>query len=358
MTTTSFLSRLITSHLPSAGTTSELADGLTAVAASLDAPSAATRPFLTVLLRTQGHRLEPFRDAMLSLAAQTDRDFNVVVIGHDVNADRVGVIQAIVDDYAELLPDPAQFVLVNGGTRARPLNAGFNLATGEYVAVFDDDDLIFANWVEEFHAAAGQNPGQLLRAQTATQQITAEVWHSGEDGFRTLSWPLAEYAPKFDQLDHLAANRSPFMSIAFPRRLFTDLGVQADEMLDVCEDWDLILQGSFLLGVADVPALTAIYHRWKTGASSYTRHSETTWRASERRVLDKLDSSVLLLAPGQIDRIRSLLGDEGYRAEYEQMVASSSWRLTAYLRNARRSTAQTVARYRVRLARAVKRGAR
>lgn len=337
---------------------SPLATALAAAEASLADDRPKEGPFLTVLLRTQGVRIEPLRDALLCLAAQTDRDFEVVVVGHDIAPDQTALVKSIVDGYADLLPSHPQFLQVNGGTRARPLNTGFDRARGDYIAVFDDDDLVFANWVEEFHQTAQEFPGQLLRAQTATQQITAEVWHSGEHGYRTLSWPLAEYAPKFDQLDHLAANRSPFMSIAFPRRLFTDLGVQADEMLDVCEDWDLILQGSFLLGVADVPALTAIYHRWKTGASSYTRHSETTWRASERRVLDKLDSSVLLLAPGQIHRIRSMLGDEGYRAEYEQVVSSSSWRLTAYLRDARRTTAQTVARYRVRLSKTLKRRSR
>jgi len=182
-----------------------------------------------------------------------------------------------------------------------------------------------------------------------TQQISAEVWPSGQQGFRTLSWPLAEYAPHFDQLDHLSANRSPFMSIAFPRNLFTELGVEADEMLDVCEDWDLILQGAFLVGVADVPALTAIYHRWQTGASSYTRHSAATWRASERRVLDKLDASALVLAPGQIHRLRAMLGDEGYREAYESLTSSSSWKLTAHLRDARRSVARNVARARKRL---------
>lgn len=308
-------------------------------------------PFLTVLLRTQGHRLEPLRDAMLSLAAQTDRDFNVVVIGHDVELDTVGVVRSIVDGYAALLPSPAEFVLVDGGTRARPLNAGFARVAGEYICVFDDDDLVFANWVEEFHAIARTHPGQLLRSQTATQQITAEIWPSGQQGFRTLSWPLAEYAPHFDQLDHLSANRSPFMSVAFPRTLFTDFGLRADELLEVCEDWDLILQGSFLLGVADVPALTAIYHRWQTGASSYTRHSQSTWRESERRVLDKLDAAAVILAPGQIDRIRALLADQGYRAEYERMTSSKSWRATSYLRDARRRVAHIAAVGRSRLSR-------
>lgn len=339
MTPSSSFSRLLTEHGPTPGTDSELATRLAALRAVLVEPSASRSPFLTVLLRTQGQRLEPLRDALLSLAAQTDRDFNVVVIGHDVAPSEASLVRTVIEDYAAILPSPAEFVLVEGGTRSRPLNTGFALATGSYICVVDDDDLVFANWVEEFHKTAAGSPSQLLRAQTATQQITTEVWHSGEQGFRTLSWPLAEYAPNFNQLDHLSANRSPFMSVAFPRELFADFGVQADEQLDVCEDWDLILRGSFLLGVVDVPALTAIYHRWQSGASSYTRHSESTWRKSERRVLEKLDASALILSPGQIDRIRSLLADQGYRSEYERMNASKSWKATAGLRDIRRSIA-------------------
>lgn len=350
----STFAQLLAEHQPPPAASSELAAQLEAMHRTLQVVESAA-PFLTVLLRTQGQRLEPLRDAMLSLAAQTDRDFNVVVIGHDLEPDTVDVVRAIVAGYESLLPSPAEFVLVDGGTRSRPLNVGFDRSTGEYVCVFDDDDLVFANWVEEFHAIARTHPGQLLRAQTATQQITAETWPTGEKGFRTLSWPLAEYAPYFDQLDHLSANRSPFMSVAFPRTLFTDFAFQADELLDVCEDWDLILRGSFLLGVADVPALTAIYHRWQAGASSYTRHSEATWRESERRVLAKLDTSALILAPGQIARIRSLLADQGYRAEFERMTASKSWKATAYLRTARQRIAHIAAVGRSRVSRMTRR---
>ena len=42
----------------------------------------AKRPFLSVVMRTQGKRLESFKDALLCLASQTDQDFEVVVVEH------------------------------------------------------------------------------------------------------------------------------------------------------------------------------------------------------------------------------------------------------------------------------------
>ena len=49
-----------------------LASRLTAVREYLDDEDDTLRPFLTVLLRTQGRRLEPLKDALLCLSAQTD----------------------------------------------------------------------------------------------------------------------------------------------------------------------------------------------------------------------------------------------------------------------------------------------
>ena len=75
-------------------------------------------------------------------------------------------------------------------------------------------------------------------------------------GFRTSSWPKAEYPDHFDLLQHLLVNYSPFMSWAFPRSLFFTYGLRFDEQLTVCEDWDVILRGSLICGVDDVPHLT------------------------------------------------------------------------------------------------------
>jgi hypothetical protein len=149
--------------------------------------------------------------------------------------------------------------------------------------------------------------GRMLRGIVANQKVTPEVWPHGEAGFRTFSWPAAEYPQTFQPLRHLVVNYSPFMSWAFPRSLFHVLGVRFDEELTVCEDWDVILRGSLLCGVDEVHALTAIYRRWEGGVSSYTLHSTESWRASEQRVIDRINGSVISLPPGSMQEIRSML---------------------------------------------------
>lgn len=291
-------------------------------------------PFLSVLLRTRGMRLEPLEDALLCLAAQTDQDFEVILVDHDSDVHGAAGVRHIVDSQPEWFREKISVIEVKGGTRSRPLNEAVKHARGHYVAVYDDDDLLFGDWVEKFHVHADEAGGRLLRSHVATQKVATELWNRELDGFRTLSWPNAEYARNFDQVDHLLINHSPFMSIAFPRTAFSKLGFAFDEELAVCEDWDLILRTSLVLGVMDVQALTAIYRRWQNASSSYTEHSREQWLESEAKVIDRLDRSAIVLPPGSVKQIRGMLQtyNPGLEQELELLKSSRSWKVTRPLR--------------------------
>lgn len=306
-TSTTSLGRLIDFIAGPDDVDEELAARLSSVRDLLVEPDDMPRPFLTVLLRTQGKREESLKDALLCLSAQTDRDFEVIVLEHDAFPENAADVRRVLDRQPPELAARLTLVEVTGGTRSRPLNEGIRMARGHYVAVFDDDDLVFANWVEEFHKASLRGDGRLLRANVATQNVQPELWPQDQDGFRTFTWPAAEYERYFDQLQHMLVNHSPFMSWAFPRSLFYTFGVRFDEELTVCEDWDVILRGSLLCGVDDIDVLTSIYRRWVGGESSYTKHSEASWRESEQRVIDRLNNAVIMLPPGSVQGIRDLV---------------------------------------------------
>lgn len=296
-----------------------------------------SRPFLSVLLRTQGNRIETFKDAILCLAAQTDEDFEVIVLVHNADDDGTEGVKVAVAQQPASFVERIRIIEVSGGTRGTPLNEGLRLANGSYIAVYDDDDLIFANWVEEFHLMAADAGGRALRALTAVQGLSPGTWPNGQSGFHTSSWPAADYAKKFDLLEHFRVNHSPFMSLAFPSVVFSRLGVTFDERLDVCEDWDIILRAALFCGVEDVPALTSIYRRWEAGNSSYTDHSTSSWIASETRVVSKMNSRPIVLPPGAVEQIRLLLED---REDYRRLVESRAWRLARPLRGAVRVAAK------------------
>jgi glycosyltransferase involved in cell wall biosynthesis len=299
---------------------------LNAVIDLLEKPEDKSRPFLTVLLRTQGKRLEPLKDALLCLVGQTDQDFEVVVLAHNAEPAAASEIRAAVDGQPPEFLKKVRLIEVVGGTRAKPLNVGVQAAEGRYLSIYDDDDLLFANWVEEFHRASEAAGGRALRALVANQSVVPEQWPNGAPGFRTSSWPKVEFPVNFDQVRHLLVNGSPFMSWAFPRRLFTMYGFRFDEELLVCEDWDVILRGSLLCGVEEIGALTSIYRRWQGGESSYTSHSSEAWQHSEQRVIDRTDASILLMPVGSMANLRRLaLLDDAWK-RYSFLFAGNQLR--------------------------------
>lgn len=285
----------------------ELARRLQSVRDYIQAPDEVVRPFLTVLLRTQGRRIEPLKDALLCLQGQTCQDFEIVVLLHDAMPENAMDVREVLERQTPALRVRTRLIEVQGGTRARPLNVGVESANGHYLVVYDDDDLVFAHWVQTFQQEAAENDGRLIRSVVAVQSVEREHWPSDQDGFRALTWPSPEYPERFEQLPHLVVNYSPFMSWAFPRELFFLYGLRFDEALVVCEDWDVILRGSLLCGVDDVAELTAIYRRWTNADSSYSAHSLQEWAESEERVIERIDRSIIMLPPGSMRAIRTAI---------------------------------------------------
>jgi len=277
----------------------ELTARIAAVTDYLSAASdESSAPFLSVIVRTQGLRIEPFKDVLLCLQAQSTSDFEVIVVVHNADPEHASLVREAVSAFPASFRERVRVIDVEGGSRSRPLNVGLEHANGRYLSFYDDDDIVFAHWVESFVTGAKQSPGVLLRAVVANQPVEPEVWARGVSGLRSAAWPRPEWDDSFDLVGHLVVNKSPFMSWAFPRTLFSTLGVRFDEELVAAEDWDVILQGALMLGVADVPELTSIYRRWTNAESSYTAHSGDDWRQSEQRVIDRINAMVLTLPPG------------------------------------------------------------
>lgn len=276
-------------------------------------PQASTKKqdfFLSVIMRTQGQRPEALADAVLCLQAQTDQNFELIIVAHNANKAGVNTVQRFIAELEPQFQSRVRFSAVSGGARCVPLNEGARLARGSHLSVFDDDDLLFGQWVEEFHRAADTHPGKLLRAQVFDQDVSPEDWAGGRQGMRTLSWPRKVYPETFSMVDHILVNQTPFMSVAFPMELFTQLGQKFNEDLVVVEDWDMIIRGAQLLGVVDIPAVTSIYRQWQRANNSQTAHSHDDWKASEALVTAGLDADVLVLPPGSASRIQDLLTKE------------------------------------------------
>lgn len=255
----------------------------------------AEAPFLSVVLRTQGKRPDSLLDVLCCLGAQTDLDFEVVLVVHD--SSRARDVRELVDLFEGNLAHRVRVVPCDGGTRSRPANVGLRAATGEYVVFLDDDDFITANWVENIREGARTAPGKVIRWWAAEQHRT---WYD-EDSLaaHAATGPLTpQYAKKFDMTRHIRQNETPFHCFSFPRAL-VELGFEFDEALTVCEDWEFLVRAASFCGVHDTEQMTSVYNKWSDRASSHAVASDE-WLVMRSVVHVALDERPLLLPPGSV----------------------------------------------------------
>jgi hypothetical protein len=260
-------------------------------------------PLFTVLTRTQGTRMETLSEVFLCLSAQTTLDFEHLVIAHNPAPAATAEISTLIARQSPGLQQRIRFETVVGGTRTTPLNAGFGMARGRYVIILDDDDIVFANWLEAFRDAAARRPGSLLRAVALRQEFTWATVH-GKRAARAIGPMHRDYASTFDYLDHLVVSQTPPVSIAFPRYLFAQNGLTFDESLTTTEDWDYIMRCAARVGVCSTEEITSIYRWWVAAENSRTVHSQKEWQDNHVRIQDKIDQSVNLMEPGMTLRFR------------------------------------------------------
>ena len=250
--------------------------------------------FLSILTRTQGRRPQELREVLLCLSAQTDMDFEILLIGHKVDEEQEKLIQSIIDEQTEAIRKRVRFLKIDYGNRTAPLNFGFAHARGEYTAILDDDDVVFDEWVEEFHTASRKHPGTLLHAYAAHQQWMKLKRGCFQGSVRACSSLNPMYCEPFSWPRQMHCNNCPPVGLAFPTAVFQQLGIIFDETLTTTEDWDYLQRVAILSGVTDIKTVTCIYRWWVNTESSQTVHSKTEWSYNCELIHKKMRSSMTL----------------------------------------------------------------
>lgn len=329
-----------TSTHASAATATSLALVLQSVNATMppapaEALAPADRPFLSIVTRTQGKRLQSLADVLTCLRAQTVRDFEVRLVAHRTQEAELKSLRAVVDAQPQWLRERIHIDAVERAGRAAPLNEAFEAAQGRYIVALDDDDTVTADWVSTFRDMEGPAGGRLIRCGAMRLDVVSLETLLGEGPHKAvpaeavnddpgsvalpISAPVPEWPMKFELIDHMRANYTPFMTVAFPRSIFHDFGLRFDETLDTTEDWDYIVRSSSMLGVADATRRTAVYRWWLTPQSSRSVHSPEEWEATRLRVVRKLDSAPVILPKGAASRIPDSLNEA-----WDQVIAISA----------------------------------
>ncbi len=273
------------------------------------AESDGQHPFLSVITRTTGRRLTTLREALMSLAGQTSQNFEVHLVVHSASSSDVSAVESLVAEFPKSMTSRIKILQCLRQGRAAPLNDAIDCLRGRYVCVLDDDDFVFAHWVATFETLALANPGSLLRATCVRQYY--EITADGDRRIsRATSWFKCDWPSVYDAVTHIYKNKTPFMSVAFPVQVFTELRLRFDESLTTLEDWQLMTQAAMHYGVASSPEITSVYRWWTNGESSLRIHTPEEWKANLDYVVNKLDNQLLLLPPGSAARICELIDNE------------------------------------------------
>lgn len=280
-------------------------------------------PFLSIVTRTQGRRLRCLEDVLTTLAAQTDRDFELLVMCHRTTAEEQAAVEGVVASAPAWLREVVRVLPVERPGRSSPLNDGFTAARGRYVVAVDDDDVVLAHYVATFRAAAAEHEGRLLRA-VAVRQDVVPVGEGADVRPVSVDDPYREWPLDFSLVDHFTDNYSQIMTVAFPRGAFHGLGLRFDETLDVNEDWDLVVRGAALLGVTSVREVTSVYRWWLHSASSREVHSVEEWDEARAQIHALVTGSVVLLQPEEVRRLAATLARSREQVEAAHEVAQAT----------------------------------
>lgn len=257
--------------------------------------------FLTVIVRTQGKRIEPLREALLCLCAQSCQEFVVYLMCHKVDPENYIRLRSLVDSLPGYFRNRVELISVERGGRSHPLNVALGCLQTEYFVALDDDDLVFDNWVESFKLASSDSPGTIAHCGVYTQEWEIRETLDSVVMSATGS-PLPRYCSRFDAISQYVENQCPIMSLAFPSYLPKVFNQYFDEKLSTLEDWDYLMRSARICGVTETNSNTAIYRLWSTpGFNSHALHAPEEWEHNRLYVLEKLDSMPVLLPENSVN---------------------------------------------------------
>jgi LmbE family N-acetylglucosaminyl deacetylase len=263
-------------------------------------------PFLSVIVRTQGRRLAALQDNLLSLVSQTCQDFEVLLVGHDVDRVNRQAVHRLVDTFPAEFSQRVRYLDVAGGGRARPLNVALTRVEGTHVAFLDDDDVALDNWVGMFRQVAREHPNAVAWTEVAWQ-ATGRAWCSGRE-----TWPVIEapqlFVREFDLFAHLRQNGTPSCALAVPTECFRDDGVAFREDLPVLEDWDIVLKLAQCRPFRSTGCVSALYRRGSPDNSG-EMHVPADWDRAMEQILADLDAGAFVLRGEYLSQLRRSLDE-------------------------------------------------
>ncbi|MDQ3486740.1 MAG: glycosyltransferase [Acidobacteriota bacterium] len=186
-------------------------------------------PAVSVIMAA--YNVEPYLGAaLLSVLAQTFRDIELIVID-DGSTDQS---HQLATAYAARDPRVRVLHKVNGGISSAR-NHGLQVATGQFIAFIDSDDI----WDPEFLQAQLD----VLAARPDIDLVTGNAWELGGPLSGHPARPVPDPRPAPDLLSIIEDENAVFIMTVFRRQVYETIG-GFDEELRTNEDYDFWLRAA------------------------------------------------------------------------------------------------------------------
>ena len=257
--------------------------------------------FISVIIGTQGKRLESFSEVLLCLSAQKNIYFDVLVICHNVSQENLNSIDIIINNLPDWLKSNLRLIKINSGNRTSILNEALKEVKTDYFSILDDDDIVFDNWIKCFYDLYKISPGYVFHAYVAVQDW--DVNKENKFFMRSCSRLKNDYCRDFDIIDQLKINFCPIMSLAFPTCVFKNFFIKFDEDLTTTEDYDFLMRCVSVCGVRDIKQVVAIYRKWRNYENSYTCETRDKWIENQNKINEKIKLMPFILFKSDLESI-------------------------------------------------------
>jgi glycosyltransferase involved in cell wall biosynthesis len=190
---------------------------------------------VSIITRTEGKRAQLLEQAAISIANQSYRHLEWIVVQDGTEPS--GLAEQIAQ-YSASMPFPIHVYSVEKRGRSHAGNVGLKHASGEFIMFLDDDDLLYADHIETLLSALLSRTDAM-----ASYAMSWELQTETVDGLpRTEEFVFNPvYQQAFDIGTLLHHNYIPIQSILFRRSLYETRG-GLDTSLEQLEDWNLWLR--------------------------------------------------------------------------------------------------------------------
>ncbi|MDA8296361.1 MAG: hypothetical protein M0004_07215 [Actinomycetota bacterium] len=270
------------------------------------AEPAASSCFLSIALLASAP--ERLGDVVLSLEAQRSFDFEVRVVLAGANREQAAELERQLDERSPALAGRL-VVLAGPSERGAAVELARSGAKGRYFTVLDEASVVFPHYVESFARLAAERPGAVVRCLALRQSL-------GADGEVVGAAELCS-RPRFLLSEHVFEPASPPGSYAIPASAFCDLGLSYAMATTGAEEEDVLLEAAMLCGVHERDGEIGLVRRRRDDEGP-----EGAGVASRQAMAARLDASPVLLPAGAVARFWE--EREALRMARQAAVASPS----------------------------------